>query len=265
MVEVFTERGEELVRSWEATEPWATALIVHGLGEHSGRYERVASLLAERGISVRSFDLFGFGASAGARADIESWDEYLEQIERHLAVLRARSLPIVLIGHSMGGLLALEYAVSDRMAPNAVVASAPALSGGRGWQRAIAPVVGKLLPGLPTPNAIKGDQLSRDPTVGEAYFSDPLVQTKTSARLGANLFAAMDRCRAALGHLSIPTLVLHGGADTVVPPQASAPLADHEAVDRTLYPRLRHEIFNEPEGPEVVGDAIAWLSERFRS
>jgi alpha-beta hydrolase superfamily lysophospholipase len=249
-----------LVRDWEPTSsPRGGVLIVHGLNEHSGRYERTGGLLAESGLRVRSFDLLGFGASSGLRSYIDHWGLYLDQVAYLMASIREWGLPVVLLGHSMGGLIALDYALSDRPQSDVLILSAPALGGGKGWQRAVAPLFGRLLPTAGIAAGIRGDQLSRDPEVGKAYFADPLVLTKTSGRLGAEIFATQDRVLSHLEDLKLPTLVIHGGLDTLVPPQSSLPLQAGLTVERTLYPKLRHEMFNEPEGPEVVGDVIAWI------
>ncbi len=252
----------ELVRRWVPTsERWASVVLVHGLGEHSGRYERTGGLLAEAGLEVESFDLVGFGGTGGRRGDVESWDIYLRQVRDHVTAVEP---PVVLAGHSMGGLIALDYLLSGNPSPDLAVLSAPGLGGGKAWQRRVAPLLAKLAPTAMIPTKIEGSQLSRDPAVGEAYFADPLVLTRVSARLGAELFAAIDRVLSALSRLDVPTLVLHGGADTLVPPQASLPLAGLPTVDRRVYPKLRHELFNEPEGPQVVGEVVAWIGERLR-
>jgi alpha-beta hydrolase superfamily lysophospholipase len=120
----------------------------------------------------------------------------------------------------------------------------------------------RIAPTVAIPNSLKGEQLSRDPAVGEAYFSDPLVYTKATPRLGAALFEAMDDLNEAASSLDVPTLVLHGAADTIVPPQSSATLGDLPNVERRLLPNLRHEILNEPEGPELVQDIIDWIDAR---
>jgi alpha-beta hydrolase superfamily lysophospholipase len=108
-------------------------------------------------------------------------------------------------------------------------------------------------------NPISGDQLARDPAVAVAYFDDPMVQPRSTARLGAQLFAAMKRARSELARLNVPTLVIHGGADTLVPTAVSEPLAGIPGVERRVLPDLRHETLNEPEGPEVVAQIVAWL------
>ncbi len=257
---VLPDGVHELRRVWEPEgDPQGVVVVVHGLGEHSGRYERTGSLLAEAGFSVRSFDLIGFGATGGTRAYVDSWSVLLDQVETHMSAAKETGLPVVLLGHSLGGLIALEYTLSERVAPDLLVVSAPGLAGGAAWQRMTAPIAAAIGPKLMVPNALKGEQLSRDPAVGEQYFADPLVLTKSTAKLGAEIFAAMDRTNAAVHSLNVPTLVIHGGMDTIVPPPATAHLASLPGVERHLYPTLRHESFNEPEGPDVVADMVAWI------
>lgn len=253
--------GIEQVREWSpGGAPTAVVVLVHGIAEHSGRYERTGTLLAEAGFLVRAFDLFGFGASGGPRGDISDWSIYHDQIERHLGWARGQDVKVVLMGHSMGGTLAAGYVLSGRPAPDLLVLSAPALSGGAAWQRVLAGVLSKVVPSLAIPNSLKGTQLSRDPAVGEAYFSDPLVYPKTTTRLGSLFFTAMTDVTENSHRLDLPTLVLHGGADSIVPPQSTAPLGQLPGVERHLYPGLQHEILNEPEGPEIVGEIASWIS-----
>lgn len=255
--------GIELVRDWipEGT-PRATFVLVHGLAEHSGRYERTGGLLADSGFHVRSFDLIGSGATGGARWDIDSWDRYHDQIEGHMSWARDQERPVILMGHSMGGNLVLGYTASPRPDPDLLVASAPALAGGAAWQRKLAPVLAKVLPKLALSNALDLEHLSRDPAVGEAYMADPLVYHKSTVRFGAALFAAIDEVATSVGAVRTPTLVLHGGSDRIVPPQSTAFLADIPGFERRLYPTLRHEILNEPEGPEIVAEIVEWITSK---
>lgn len=255
--------GVELVRDWESGDgAKATVVLVHGLAEHSGRYERTGSLLAAAGFHVRSFDLRGAGGSGGRRWDIEDWAQYLEQIQRHVDWAASSPAPVVLMGHSMGGTLVLDYAGSGRPLPDMLVVSAPALIGGARWQRALAAILARMMPTLHVPNLLKGEQLSRDPAVGEAYFSDPLVHTSSTARFGAQAFAAIDRTRGSVPNLDLPIFVVHGGSDTILPPGSTAFMGDLDKVDRRLYPGLRHEVLNEPEGPQVVADIVEWIKAR---
>ena len=249
------------IRHWAPSgEPWARVLLVHGIGEYSGRYERAGRLMAEAGLAVEAFDLRGHGLSGGRRVYVGDWDEFLDDVEIRLAALRALGGPVVLFGHSMGALISLTYACSARPAPDLLVLSAPPLSASvPGWQRLLAPVLGRVAPTVVLANPITGDQLSRDPAVGIAYFGDPLVQPRTTARLGYQLFEAMKRARMQLASLHIPTLVIHGADDSLVPTIFSEPLGGLHGVERRVLPGLRHETLNEPEGPEVVAGIVEWL------
>jgi acylglycerol lipase len=255
--------GVELVREWTPRdEPRANFVLIHGIAEHSGRYERTGSILAAAGFHVRSFDLIGHGGSGGPRCDIDDWGRFLRQIERHVVELRQTGRPLVLIGHSMGATLAMGYLIHGLTSPDLMVASVPTLTGGARWQRVVVPVLSRLAPTLPIAQNLKGDRLSRDPKVGEDYFADPLVYTKGTPRFGLALFKAMDEAAEKAATITIPVLALHGGSDTIVPPQSSAFLADLPGFERRLYPGLRHEILNEPEGPEVIADIIDWVNAR---
>ena len=256
---------ELLVREWApAGGSWATVVLVHGIAEHSGRYEHVGTWLAAAGLKVVGFDLRGFGASTGRRAYVERWTEIHDDVADRLAAARASAggRPVVLWGHSLGGLIALGYCVAatPRPLPDALVLSAPALdSSTPGWQRVLARVLTRLVPTLPVRNAFDGSVLSRDPAVGERYLADPLNHHATTARLGAEALAEQARVRSALDRLSVPTFVYHGEDDRLVPTASSEPLGRVPGVTRRTWPGLRHESHNEPEGEEVVAAAVAWL------
>lgn len=249
------------VRQWPAVgKPWARVLIIHGIGEHSGRYERTARLMSEAGLDVQAFDLRGHGLSGGRRVYVRRWDDFLDDVEVRLAAMREPGVPMVLFGHSMGALIALTYALSARPAPDLLVLSAPPLAAAvPGWQRILAPVLGRVAPTVVLANPISGDQLAHDPAVGIAYFADPLVQPRSTTRLGAQLFSAMNRARSQLTQLKVPTLVIHGGADTLVPTAGSEPLGELPGVERRVLPNQRHESLNEPTGPQVVAGIVDWL------
>ncbi|MFI5225239.1 MAG: alpha/beta hydrolase [Candidatus Limnocylindrales bacterium] len=252
-----------LVHRWSAVgEPWASVLIVHGLAEHGGRYERTGGLLADAGLAVEAVDLRGAGGSAGRRAHVERFSDYLDDVEWRLAVIReaAAGRPVILLGHSLGGLVCLDYATSRRPLPDLLILSSPAIASTiPSWKKALARTFDSVAPTVRVANGVSGDQLSRDPAVGEAYFGDPLVEVSSTFRLGAESFRVQDRVRRSSGRLSIPTFVTHGEADPIVPVASSEYLAALPGVTRTVYPGLRHETLNEPEGPALVADMLAWL------
>jgi len=251
-------------RRWPVEDPRAIVLLVHGLGEHSGRYGHVGAAFAARGLELRAFDLRGHGRSGAPRLDVADFDVYQDDLAAMVgAEVEPEGSPWVLYGHSMGGLIAARYLAEGAVQPDAAVLSAPALDADvPGALRLAVQVLGRVTPGIRLPNSITGDQLSRDPAVGEAYFADPLVETKATARFGRALLAEQERVRAMIDRITVPTLVIHGAEDPLVPPRASAPLAGVPAVERRLLPGLRHEVHNEPERDEVLRSVIDWIGDR---
>ncbi|MGQ0609246.1 MAG: lysophospholipase [Chloroflexota bacterium] len=256
---------------WPAIAPrWASLLLVHGLGEHAGRYDDVARQLAGAGIEVHAYDHRGFGASGGRRAYVARWPVLHDDLEARLAAVRAMSgeLPLVLYGHSMGGLIALGYVLADppRPVPELLVLTSPGIDSTIArWKQAAAPILGRVVPRLRVPNGFRPADLSRDPAVDERVAADPLCIDRSTTRLGAEAFAEQARVRALLmarDPLPVPAYVIHGSDDPIVPAAASAILAELPNVVRRVYPGLRHETHNEPEGPAVVADTIAWLHGR---
>lgn len=272
---VTTRDGLTLrTRHWAPTgEPWASLLLVHGLSEHSGRYERVGDWLAAAGIDTWAYDQRGWGGSSGPRGDLERWDDLLDDLAERLAALRTVSppgRPLVLYGHSMGGLVATGYVLSDRPRPDLLVLSAPGIDSGHSRTlRLLATTVDRIAPTWRPPAIHHGALLSRDPAVGEAFRVDPLAVHDPTARFGARAFAAqrttreaLDRLRASGRPFPVRTLVIHGDDDRVVPAASSERYAAFPNVDRRLWPGLRHEVHNEPEGEQVIGEVIAWLREQ---
>jgi alpha-beta hydrolase superfamily lysophospholipase len=173
---------------------------------------------------------------------------------------RSLDLPVVLMGHSLGGLIVARYLTDGRPAPDLAVLSAPALDAeAPGWQRALAPVLGSVLPRLRIGSDYDGSVLTRDEQVQRAYEEDPLRVPFTTARLGREVLRAMEATRITLDRLRIPTFVVHGADDPLVPPAASEPLGKLPNVDRVLWPGLRHEPHNEPEQDEVLAAIVAWI------
>ena len=253
----------QLRRHWPATIPRAAVLLLHGITEHSGRYEHVGRFLAERGFETVAIDLRGFGQSGGRRAYVDSFDDYFDDVEDQMAELRALGLPLVLLGHSMGGLIALSYALSARPGPDLLALSAPALGANiPAPLRALTPVLARLAPRLPVPSPIRGEMLATDPAVGEDYFADPLVVRVATPGLGRALLRQMKWANENLARLAIATYVMHGADDPLVPPRATRPLGDLDNVTRRLYPALRHEIFNEPLQRTILQELVDWLNEQ---
>ena len=263
-----------LVRHWPADEieaggawagpPWASVLIVHGLGEHSGRYEAVGDQLTSAGLEVFAYDQRGMGGSGGRRGDVERWSQFLDDLGERLAAVRAGAgdRPVVLYGHSLGGLDVAGYLLSDRPDPDLAVLSSPALDSALpGWKRRLAEVLARVAPTTSIPNGIKGETISRDPSVAARTVNDPFCAKASTARFGAAALAEQARVRReCTGGFGIPTLVLHGEDDGLVPVSASAVLEGAPGVERRTFPGLRHELHNEPEGPEIVDGIIAWLA-----
>ena len=259
-----TRDGEtQLVRRWPVDDPRAAMLVVHGIGEHSGRYVHVGEYLADTGVDVRAYDNRGFGQSGGRRAHIDRFDLFLDDIEDQLAERRSLGVPAVLMGHSLGGLMSAAYLVSDRPQPDLAVLSSPALAAEvPRWQRVAAPVLGRFVPSLFIKGAKMSGLLSRDEEVERAYHEDPLVILGATAGLGRAIFETMDQTMAQIDRIRVPTYVLHGEEDQLVPQAASLPLRDLPLVTYRSWPGLRHECMNEPERFEVLAEIRAWLDER---
>jgi alpha-beta hydrolase superfamily lysophospholipase len=256
-----------LVRHWAVpqAEPWAAVVLVHGLAEHCGRYDHVGAQLARAGLDVHGFDLRGFGGSGGPRASVDRWSQLHDDLEERLVAVRsiAPGRPLVLLGHSMGGLIALGYVLDGRARPDLLVLSAPAISARIPfWQRALVGSLRRVAPGLALSNRLDPDDLSCVADVGEHYVKDPLNQHKSTVRFAHAAFGEQRRVAGSLDRLSLPTFVVHGADDGIVPTDASAPLEGHAGVTRKVYPGLRHELHNEPAGPQVIADVVDWIRDR---
>ena len=263
-------------RSWPTDAPArGTVLIVHGLGEHIGRYAAVAAQLNACGWAVAGYDQRGHGESGGARGTIADDASLLDDLGRVVDAVRASNpTPLVLLGHSMGGLVAARY-VAEGLAPrpapwwrplDALVLSSPALDiGMSGAQKALLAVLGPLLPDLRMSNGLKPQWVSRDPAVVAAYIADPLVHDRVTPRLVRFMVDGGELARTAAPRWQLPTLLLYAGADRCVAPRGSeafANAAPASLVSATRYDGLAHEIFNEPERQRVLADLTRWLAAR---
>ncbi len=255
---------EQLRRRWAVEDPRAAMVLVHGIGEHSGRYEHVGAAFADAGIDVQACDLRGFGQSGGRRGHVDRFTQFLEDLGPQIADRRQLGVPVVLMGHSLGGLIVTTYLVthraSGRPGPDLAVISAPALEAEMPhWQRLAAPALGIITPTMFVPAAFDGSVLTRDTEVQDAFESDPLRVAGQTARLGCEILRTMKSTRASLDRVDVPIYVLHGSDDELVPPHASEALGRLPDATRRLWPGLRHECMNEPERDQVLAEIVTWL------
>jgi alpha-beta hydrolase superfamily lysophospholipase len=264
------------MRQWTIREASrGTVLIVHGLGEHIGRYEEVASHLNTAGWNVAGYDQRGHGASAGRRGAIARADSLLQDLGLVIDTLRgAQSRPLVLLGHSMGGVVAARFVAEGLVGQpagwwrpvDALVLSSPALDTGMtALQRGLLSLLGPLAPNLALSNGLSPQWVSRDPATVKAYVDDPLVHDRVTPRVARFIVDGGRYVRERAAQWRIPTLLLWAGSDRCVAAagsEAFAAAAPPQIVSHKRYPALAHEIFNEPERGEVLADLTRWLDAR---
>jgi alpha-beta hydrolase superfamily lysophospholipase len=266
-----THDGLQLhLQSWPGT-PGAkgSVLIVHGLGEHIGRYAHVAQQLNAWGWSVLGYDQRGHGRSPGPRGALQHDDDLLHDLAAAVDLLRAaRPGRLVLLGHSMGGLVAARFVAGAADAPwvravDALVLSSPALDPGMSIpQKLLLASLGRLAPGLPVGNGLKPQWISRDAQVVRNYVADPLVHDRITPRLARFIVDGGEVVSERAAHWSVPTLLLYAGSDRCVAPAGSAGFAASAPQAKVAAHEFRemfHEIFNEPEQAEVLGVLHDWL------
>jgi alpha-beta hydrolase superfamily lysophospholipase len=274
---VLTDDGLALhLRVWPAGHPRrGVAVLVHGLGEHIDRYDHVAQRLNGLGFDVVGYDHRGHGRSPGPRGGMPADESLCADLGR---VIRAASEhfagPLVLIGHSLGGLIAGRF-VAEGLQPrpaawwravDALVMSSPALDPGtNAVQKLLLAVVAPMLPNLAVNNGLKVDWVSRDPAVVKAYEADALVHDRITGRVGLFVARQGPAVIAAAPRWTTPTLLMWAGADRCVSPAGSAAFAagaPRDVVTVREWPGLFHEIFNEPEQDDVLKAMSDWLAAR---
>ncbi len=257
------------LRDWPLTDlsgARAQVLIVHGLGEHSGRYEHVAQKLNSWGYAVRSFDLWGHGLSDGERGSMRDEHAMLDDLAAvvdHTRKTMPPGQPLVLLGHSLGGLLAARF-VSLRMRPiDALVLSSPALDPGlNAFQKLLLATLPGIAPNLRVGNGLQVKYLSHDAAVVAAYQADPLVHDRICARLALFIAQAGREVLATAPQWNTPTLLLFAGQDKLVSPQGSRDflkLAPGAMVQSLCFDAMFHEIFNESDASSVFAALQQWL------
>jgi alpha-beta hydrolase superfamily lysophospholipase len=246
----------------------AVLAIVHGLGEHSARYDNVVGSLVPRGYAVYGFDLRGHGRSPGKRGYINHLAEFRGDVGAFLDLVRTQepAVPLFLMGHSLGGLIVLNYVLHDRPEGlSGIIASGPALA-----QTGISPflmllsrVLSRVLPDMSVKTGLDANAISRDPDVVKAYQDDELVHGLGTPRLGTEAAHAQTWTREHASDWTLPLLVLHGGDDEIIPPACSraffeqVPVGDKQRIE---YEGGFHEPHNDVNHLQVTNDLESWLA-----
>ena len=255
-------------QSWlPDSETRAAILLVHGLGEHSGRYNNLAAQCTACGYAVHTLDHYGHGKSDGMPGHVERFSVFVDGVRALRDDVRATEpdLPLFLLGHSMGGLLAATFLDEDQASFQGCVLSGPALRSEAEPPALVMALVRAIAWLAPTAPLLGLDPsgVSRDPDVVAAYVRDPLVHHgKLSARLIAEFTTASRKALADAPGIRLPLLVMHGEDDKLTMPAGSRELYEKAgSTDKTLrlWPGLYHEIFNEPEKLEVIGEMLDWM------
>jgi acylglycerol lipase len=246
----------------------AVLFIVHGLGEHCGRYMNVVDHFVPLGYAVYGLDHIGHGKSEGTREFVQSFEDFTNTLTIYFNMVTEwqTGKPVFLVGHSMGGLIASHYLLDYQANFKGAVISAPAVKVSDSISQTTI-IMGKILSALAPKMGLLGldaNGISRDKEVVEAYVNDPLVfHGKTPARLAAELLKAMLRVTAEAHNITLPLLIVQGGEDKLVDPDGAQMLYDKaSSEDKTIkvYEGLYHEIFNEPERAIVLKDVETWLA-----
>lgn len=259
-------------QSWRPAgeEPRAVLIVVHGLRDHSSRYAELAEHLVGQGFAVYAFDLRGHGHSEGVRVHIDSFEEYLSDLDLFLARVRQQEpgRPLFLLGHSMGGAIATLFTLERKPPLQGLLLSAPALKPGSDVSGALITttrVLGGVLPNLKVLE-LDPKQFSRNPEVVRENETDPLVfQEGGPARTASALLTTLETLSERMEEVSLPLLVLHGTEDKVTDPEGSKALVQRaRSSDKTLklYEGLFHDLLHEPEKAQVLADIQAWLLSR---
>ena len=266
----LADGGRLCLHDWPRAGADAGVLLVHGLGEHAGRYGALAAWFNARGYAVRGYDQRGHGRSPGRRGALSRPLELLDDLAgvyRHFAATLAA--PPLLLGHSMGGLVALRAVLDGYVAPRAMVLSSPALrTWTSAWEQALARRLAPVLPNLPLRSGLPFEALSHEAAVVAAYRHDPLRSGWITPRLARFIFESGPHCIARAAQLAVPSLLLVAGADRLVDADgsrafAAAAQASDELATR-VFDGLYNELFNEaePARSEVLAQLGMWLEHR---
>jgi alpha-beta hydrolase superfamily lysophospholipase len=260
--------GRELHwREWNPVQaPRAVVVVSHGYAEHGGRYARLAADFADRGLATCAIDHHGHGLSEGKPVSVRRFDDYVDDFAAYVEDVRQRyGVPLFVLGHSMGGLIALRYVTRDHPAINGLIISGTAAirpDDISGLTVAMGRLLSKVAPDAGIVTLPLG-QISHDDAVVKAYNEDPLVHAqKMRARLGAEILDTIARVEVALPEMTEPVLILHGSDDAISPVESSRFVHGKAGSgDKTLkiYDGLWHEVFNEPQRGDVIKDVTDWI------
>ncbi len=257
------------IQTWTINEPVAELILIHGGAEYTGRYNWVAKILNENKINVHSFDLRGHGNSGGERANITTFDEYIDDVHLFIENLKLSNDKIFILGHSLGGLIAMTYLTKyPDTKCRGVILSGPGLKLAEGISPLlikISSVLSALFPKLKT-QKLNVQHISRDPKVIEDFVNDPLINHEGfKARYAGEFVRSMIEIRKHYSSFNFPVLIMHGSADKLADPQGSQWMYDEiSSADKTLeiLDGLYHGILDEPEKNEVIGKIIEWIKKR---
>lgn len=245
-------------------------LLVHGLGEHAGRHDALAKRLNSWGFSVRGYDQYGHGESGGGRGRLPTSTRLLDDLADIIDSTRLRmpkGAPLILLGHSMGGLVAGRFVALGLRRVEGLVLSSPALDPDLNLlQKLLLATLPRVLPNLTVGNGLDPGFISRDPEVVAAYRRDPLVHDRVSGRMGRFIADAARATVAAARGWKVPTLLLYAGADRIVNPAGSrafAAAAPARVVTSKCFDAMFHELFHEPDPEPVYRVLRQWLDARF--
>ena len=252
--------------------PMAALVLVHGVGEHSGRYEHVAQYFKQKGYAVFALDLRGHGHSEGKRGHVAQFNDYVVDVQTLVTYAHQATpdVPIFLVGHSLGGLITVDFALKHPDEINALILSSPGLQPKANvpvWKTALGNLSANFFPELSLDNGLDPNHVSRDEAVVSAYIEDPLVHAKLSAKWFVEYNATRNWVMEEANTLSVPILILQAGEDLIVDADEVKVFFERVGLDDKHYieyPDLYHEIFNEPENQDVFGDIEAWLVPRLQ-
>ena len=260
-------------QGWEPTmpPPKAVVCLVHGVGEHTSRYAHVAEAFGKEGYILFGFDLRGHGRSGGARGHISSIEDFMQDIDLLLEHARKRypSLPIILYGHSLGGILVLHYGLIRKPSVKGIIASSSGLHNDLENQKlkvSMAKILGSIMPSVAVVGGLDSKSISRDEKVVQAYNNDPLVHDKISLGFGKIMLGVTAWTLAHASEFSLPLLLMHGKADRIAFPSSSKEFAAalKEKCTLVLWDDAYHELHNEPEQNEVFKTMTLWMDARLR-